>query len=371
MNDSALPYLHALRLIPGIGSQTLRALVEHFGDGKTAWQGNAAALSSCPHLKPKTVELLISGKKEIDPEKEWGKLETEEIRVLCQSDKHYPPLLKEIPDAPYLLYVRGNFNWSRAHLRPTIAIVGSRKYTPYGEQAALRLSEELTRAGFLVVSGLAFGIDSMAHKAALEAGGETLAVLGSGISDTDISPRSHVPLAEKIMERGALVSEYPPGHPILPGNFPARNRIIAGLSLGTLVIEAAVGSGSLITADLALQYNREVFALPGSVFSPSSLGTNQLIKKGAKMVTSVQDILEELPEAISDKNERSPLKTTTSSGLAKEEEIVLKLLSHEPLHVDKITRGATLETAHVTGLLSLLEIKGRIKNVGGMHYIKL
>ena len=307
----------------------------------------------------------------MDPEKEWVKLETEEITVLCQSGKNYPALLKEIPDAPYLLYVRGNFDWDRTPPRSMIAVVGSRKYTPYGEQAALRLSEELTRAGLLVVSGLAFGIDSMAHKAALEAGGETLAVLGSGISDTDISPRSHVPLAKKVIAQGALVSEYPPGHPILPGNFPARNRIIAGLSLGTLVIEAAEGSGSLITADLALQYNREVFALPGSVFSPSSIGTNQLIKKGAKLVTSVQDILEELPEVISPQKPLLDTEEELSSGLTKEEEKILRVLSHDPLHVDKITRAATLETASVATFLSLLEIKGRVKNVGGMHYIRI
>lgn len=363
-------YLHALRILPGrIGTKTLTLLIERFGDGEAVWRAPDSEIFACPGLGPKSKDALIAGRKAIDPDQEWETLEKIGVDVFSLYDPFYPALLKQIPDAPYLLYARGQFDWERP--QPMIALVGSRKYTPYGEQAAGRIAEDLTRAGVLVVSGLAFGIDSVAHKGALEAGGETIAVLGSGIDDASITPQTHFPLAEKIMRSGALVAEYPPGTPATVGTFPARNRIIAGMSLGTVVIEAAEESGSLITARLALDYDREVFAIPGSIFSPASSGTNQLIKQGAKMVSGVSDILEELPELGLRKSSGSGAESLVPKNLSPDEAKVLRFLSHEPLHVDKIIKAATLETATINSLLALLEVKGLIRNIGGMHYIRL
>ncbi|MFZ2300192.1 MAG: DNA-processing protein DprA [Candidatus Moraniibacteriota bacterium] len=360
--------LYALSLIPGIGSKTLRDMVAHLGSAEAVWEADEETLLSINGLGPKTVAALITGKRTIDPNKEWESITKQGVEVLAFTDETYPHLLKEIPDAPALLYVRGNYAWQD---KPLIAIVGSRKFTAYGEQAAHRFATDLAAAGYIVVSGLAFGIDSIAHKAALEAGSETLAVLGSGIDDPCITPQSHLPLAKAVMRSGALISEYPPGTKATEGTFPARNRIMAGMSLGTLVIEAADRSGTLITARLALDYNREVFAVPGSIFAPSSLGTNALIRAGAKIVTSVQDILEEFPLP-----ERTPASAAATARadnatLSQEEKRILALLSHEPVHVDKIVKASTLGTSSASSALSLLEIKGFARNIGGMNYIKM
>jgi DNA processing protein len=226
-------------------------------------------------------------------------------------------------------------------------------------------------AGIVVVSGMAFGIDSVAHRGALVAGGETIAVLGGGIDDRTIAPVSHFQLAHNIMEHGALVSEYPPGTGASQGSFPMRDRIIAGLCLGTIVIEAPEKSGSLITAQCALDYNREVFAVPGSILSPYSIGTNALIKRGAKMVTGITDILEELrPEIFTPSPDQEPAPGIIP-GLSPEEQKVFSTLTHEPLHIDKIIKTTGLETKNISSLLSVLEIKGLAKNLGGMHYVRM
>ncbi len=363
-------YLHALRILPGrIGSKTLERLVDHFGSGEYIWHASENDILFSSDIDPGIKDAIINGRKHIDPEKEWAKLAESNIAVLGKNDPLYPRLLRKIPDAPYILYTRGAYDW--ASDRPMIAVVGSRKHSPYGEQAAYHLANDLTRAGFVVVSGLAFGIDSLSHKAALEAQGETIGVLASGITDSDITPHSHVPLAKRVMEHGALVSEFPPGTAVMKGNFVTRNRIIAGLCLGSLVIEASEKSGSLITAELALDYNREVFAIPGSIFSPASAGTNSLIKKGAKIVSGVQDILEEFPKCNLQHLAKKTPNTGAPPGLSNEEKKILSFLSHEPLHVDKIIKATTLETATTNSLLILLEIKGLVRNIGGMNYIKL
>lgn len=361
-------YLHALRAIPEIGNGTVRILLERFGSSEAAWQASAAAILDVNTFRSdKTKERIIAGRKSIDPEKEWGALLQTGITLIAPNDPEYPSLLRELPDRPQTLYSEGNFDWKKPV--PMVAIVGSRKFTAYGEQVASKLAEDLTRAGILVVSGLAFGIDSVSHEATLGAGGETIAVLGSGLRS--ISPASHIPLARKIMGHGAIVSEYPPSMGGDKWTFPERNRIIAGMTLGTIVIEAAEGSGSLITAQCALDYNREVFAVPGSIFSPYSIGTNALIKRGAKMVTGVADILEELrPETFAALEERPSL-TAARVDLSAPEQKIVAVLTHEPLHVDKIIQQTTLPTREVSSLLSLLEIKGLAKNVGGMHYVRV
>ena len=362
-------YIHALRTLPGIGNGTLTLLLAHFGDGEKAWQASPEEISSVPGLLPGKKSLLITERKVVDPEKLWEKLSALGITLHTKEDPTYPKLLREIPDCPSTLYTRGSYHFDKS--APTIAIVGSRKYSPYGEQAAYKLAQDLTHAGWVVVSGMAFGIDSHAHRGALEAGGETLAVLGSGIDDPMISPVSHFSLAKRIMTRGALISEYPPGTQASRGSFPMRDRIIAGLCLGTIVIEAPAKSGSLITANCALDYNREVFAVPGSIFSPYSIGTNALIKKGAKIVTGVQDILEEFIAEFPMPTLTDTSTDASSLGLLPDENKLLAVLTHEPLHIDKIIKLTTLATREVSSLLTVLEIKGLVKNSGGMYYVRM
>ena len=230
------------------------------------------------------------------------------------------------------------------------------------------LTRELVRAGLTIVSGLALGIDGIAHHAALDAGGITAAVLGTGIDDATIYPREHFNLAQRIIESGgSLITEQPPETPSLKQNFPARNRIMSGLALGTLVIEAAESSGSLITANFALEQNREVFAVPGDIFSPQSAGANMLVKHGAKLVTSAADILEEL--SISRIQPELPLKIFEPK--TDEEKIIWKNLSNEPLHIDKISKMTRLDTAVVSSVLGMMEIENVVKDVGGKNYIKL
>ena len=362
-------FINALRSIEGVGNGTLEKLLAHFGSGEKIWSASAEEISAVPKIGPNKQSLIMSGRNALDPDTLWQQLLTHGITLHTKNDVTYPELLRHIPDSPQTLYTRGAFDWSKQP--PMVAIVGSRKHSSYGMQVAEQLACDLTRAGIVVVSGMAFGIDSVAHKGALETHGETIAVLGSGIDDRMISPVSHFQLAKRIMEHGALVSEYPPGTEASQGSFPQRDRIIAGLCLGTIVIEAPERSGSLITAQCALDYNREVFAVPGSIFSPYSIGTNTLIKRGAKLVTGVSDILEELQldTLFPATGKNAPAKEIP--GLSPEEQKILTVLTHEPLHVDKIIKQTILGTAQVSSILSLLEIKGLAKNVGGMHYVKV
>jgi DNA processing protein len=361
-------YIHALRSIEGIGDGTLARLLLHFGSGEQAWLAQESEIDTIPKIDPRRKAALIVGRKNIDPYQLWDNLLAQDIVLRTKHDPTYPQLLKEIPDSPETLYTRGHFDWAKSV--SCIAIVGSRKHSPYGLQVAKQLAEDLTEAGLTVVSGMAFGIDSVAHRGALDVNGETLAVLGSGIDNASLTPVSHFQLAQKIMAQGALLSEYPPGTPATQGSFPMRDRIIAGLCLGTIVIEAGEKSGSLITANCALDYNREVFAIPGSIFSPYSIGTNQLIKHGAKLVTGVTDILEELKIEQTSSFSASESSEKISS-LSTEERIILSALSTEPLHIDKIIKISNLKAPVVSSLLALLEIKGLAKNLGGMHYVRV
>jgi DNA processing protein len=366
MSENHHKYTHAFLSLPNVGSGTLRTLKKHFGSLEAAWHANDAEWQILPKLRSETKERLLQEKKNTDPDTLWDEFLQGDIGLLTPEDEIFPALLRELPDAPQSLYYQGTFDWKKD--APLIAIVGSRKFTAYGEQVAAKLSEELTRAGMVVVSGLAFGIDSVAHVAALDAHGETIAVLGSGISA--IAPTSHIPLARKIMKQGAVISEYPPTMGGGLWTFPQRNRIIAGMTWGTIVVEAAESSGSLITAQCALEYNREVFAVPGSIFSPYSVGTNALLKKGAKLVTGIQDILEELPEKYRILQPTKEAAVSTPLELSSEAQNIFETLSHEPLHIDKIIKATTLQTSAVSSALALLEIQGLAKNVGGMHYIR-
>lgn len=364
MHAQELLFLHALRCLPPVGDKTLRALVAHFGSAEAAWQ--ASHFSDIPGVGKTAVEALLQKESLVEKEAAWELLQKEGIRILHEEDPLYPTLLREIPDHPLILYVRGNYEW--ALTRPLIAIVGSRKFTPYGEQIAEQLAGDLARAGCVVVSGLAFGIDKAAHVGTLENNGETLAVLASGIDNAGITPRTHAALGKRILENGALISEFPPGTVPIPAYFLMRNRIIAGLTQGTIVVEAAEHSGSLVTASLALDYNREVFAVPGSIFSPSSQGTNALIRRGAKLVTSAQDILEELSLVSETNSLPSPSEKSLPNGLSPAEEILLQALRHEPVHINQLLKLTTLSTSEIQSSLSLLELKGLAKNIGSMQY---
>jgi DNA processing protein len=360
-----MKYLHALNRIEGIGSQKIKSLLAVFGSAENIWQADLETLRQVLGGE-KLPERIIFEKQNINPNEEWEKLEKTGIRLIDFSSSAYPLLLKEIHNPPYLIYTRGELAFNQS---PTIAIVGSRKFSRYGEQLANTFARDLAKAGFVIVSGLALGIDAISHRGALEAEGQTIAVLGSGVDNESIHPRANYNLAQEIiLTNGLLMSDYPPGTPATAMTFPARNRIIAGLSLGTLVIEAGEKSGTLITAKMALESNREVFAVPGSIFSPTSIGTNSLIKSGAKMVTCVQDILEEFNLSQSlEETKQATLKLPEN----KEEEILLTILSDVPLHIDNIAKLSELSVSTISATLLMMEIKGWVKNLGGQNYILL
>lgn len=368
MEDST--YWHCFRKIPGIGQTRLRSLMAAFPSVEEAWRADEEALSGTG-MSRDTLQAIRSGRAGIDPEREAESLERDGIRILLSSDRRFPPLLRETPFPVALLYARGNFDdWNR----PMVAIVGSRRHTSYGRQVAERIASDLARAGIVVVSGLAYGIDSVAHEATIREHGETVAVLGNGLDDASIHPKDHLRLAGRVMEQGALLSEYPPGISASKGTFPARNRIVAGLSLGVVVAEAAEKSGSLITASHALECGRDVFAVPGSVFSPASAGANDLIRRGAKLVRGIGDILEELPLRSDGKATVPGTETRPKSvpdNLPETEKKILSLLSHEPAHVDGIIKLSHLGTDEALSALTMLEIGGLAKNVGGGSFIRL
>lgn len=359
-----MKHLNALRTIEGVGCKTLRRLINYFETPEQIWQATSSELIKAG-IGEKLASFIAEQKSAIDPDLEMEKLSKENIFIFSDSDEQYPKLLKEIPDNPPVIYMKGNFDCLDY---PLVAVVGSRKLTSYGIQAANTLSRDLAKHGICVVSGLAFGVDACAHLGAMQAKGKTIAVLGNSLDSKSISPRSNLDLARDIINSGGLlISEFPIGTQGNKGTFPARNRIMAGMSFGTLVIEAAEKSGSLITANLALDYNRDVYAVPGSIFSPQSIGTNGLIKKGAKVVCNVNDIIEELKMG----NEIKESPVLRNIDLIGNEKIVFELLSHESIHIDRITKLSKLETSTVSSTIAILEIKGLIKNVGGQNYIRL
>jgi DNA processing protein len=358
-------YWHAFNSIDGFGPQAFKKLLAGFKQLEEAWASTDTGKLEQLGLTKKQIDNFFQFRQKHPPEKLFEELAKENIETLIIKDEAYPTQLKEIASAPPVLYLRGD---KSILSNKSIAIVGSRKFTEYGQRVTENLTRDLVRAGLTIVSGLALGIDGIAHRAALDAGGFTTAVLGTGIDDATIYPREHFNLARRIIESGgALITEQPPKTPSLKQNFPARNRIMAGLALGTLVIEAAESSGSLITANFALEQNREVFAVPGDIFSPQSAGANLLVKHGAKLVTSAADILEEL--SISRIQSELPLKIFEPKS--NEEKTIWKVLSNEPLHIDKISKMTRLDTAAVASVLSALEIDGAVKNIGGQNFIRL
>ena len=359
-----MKYLNALFTIDGVGNQKISLLLNHFETAQQAWEASAAELVEAGLLE-KLANVIVEKRKSIDPAELWQQLKKENIEIITIKDESYPELLKQIPAPPYLLYAKGNLDCLKM---PMLSMVGSRKFTHYGQQMTASFARQLAQAGFCIVSGLALGIDAIAHRGALDGDGKTIAVLGSSLDEPNIYPRNNFDLAQEIINNnGLLLSEFPvPTHANV-NTFPIRNRIVAGLSYGTLVTEAAEASGSLITANFAIEFNREVFAMPGNISSPQSTGTNNLIKRGAKMATSISDILEEIKFQV----EAQPAPRASAIELTEDEAKIMHVLSPEPTHIDRILKLTKLETSTLAGILIILELKGAIKNIGGQNYIKL
>jgi len=352
-------YWIGFNIVPGIGPAKFRALIDHFGDLEAAWRADAHELREAG-LDRRAIENLLATRAGISLDEEVERVARREAHVLTWDDAAYPPQLRNIYSPPPLLYVKGEIlpedEWA-------VAVVGTRRATVYGREATRQIAGDLARNRITIVSGLARGIDAQAHRAALDAGGRTIAVLGCGIDI--IYPSENRKLAQEIVERGALITEYPLGTPPEGGNFPPRNRIISGLALGTLIVEAGEDSGALITADYALEQGREVFAVPGNIFNRGSGGTNKLIQQGAKLVLSAQDVLEELNlTMVSQQIEVREIVPENET-----ESILLQYISSEPIHVDEIKQATGLPMATVSSTLAMMELKGMVRQVGGMNYI--
>lgn len=348
-----LKYWVALSHNLQIGSRTFKRLYQKFETMREVWERPPRFLA----------EAVAELKNRIDPEKEWQRTIRAGINILCVRDKNYPLLLKEIPDPPALLYFRGELKEEDGL---AVAVVGSRKFSAYGQRIAVQLGRELAENKITVVSGLALGIDSICQRAAIEVGGRTIGILACGLDQ--IYPAANTQLAKKIITgQGAIVSEFPIGVPALTHHFPIRNRIIAGLSLGTVVVEGAEKSGSLLTAAAALDYNREIFATPGDIDRETAFGPNHLIKMGAKLITGVDDILAELN--IEKKSSEQKMKRV-APPTPLEDKILAVLEKRGIVHIDKISEEVKLEIAQVNAKVILMEMKGMVRNLGAGQYEK-
>lgn len=356
-----LRYWVAFSRIPRIGAVRAATLESYFGSLADAWQAGPSELRASG-LDRSSVESIVAERASISPDDEMEKLQKAGVKAYSWREEAYPARLKEVDDHPPVLYVRGDLlpedEWA-------VAIVGTRKATPYGRQTAEEFATDFARQRITVVSGLARGIDAVAHRASMNAGGRTIAVLACGLDI--VYPPEHAKLAVEITQHGALVSDYPLGTQPRSEFFPRRNRILSALSLGVLVIEGGVDSGALITARNAIDQNREVFAVPGSIYSAGSIGTNKLIREGeARLVTKAEDILEELNLTVTSQQLELPQITVSDPT----EAAVLKVLSSQPTHIDEVQRASGLPISAVSSALALLELKGTVRQVGAMSFVK-
>lgn len=354
-----LKYWVGFTLVPGVGPARITMLLQAFGSLERAWAAAAAELKDAG-LDSRTLASLVRRRDTLDLDAEIAKLERANVAAIPWDSPVYPQLLREIDDPPPILYVRGDL---QPDDRTAVAVVGTRKASVYGREATARLVGDLARTGVTVVSGLARGIDTAAHRAAVEAGGRTIAVLACGLDV--VYPAENAGLAREVARHGALISEHPLGAKPEASHFPRRNRIMSGISLGVLVVEASLDSGSHITVRCAVEQNREVFAVPGSIFAPGSQGTHRWIREGAKLVTRAEDILEELNVAAIGQQ----LALQDSLPVTSSEAAILRHLSHEPEHVDDVRRRSGLPVAEVSSALTMMELKGLVRHVGGMKYV--
>ena len=354
-----LRYWIGFNLVKGIGPARVRRLLDHFGDLALAWQAPPEALAQAG-LDRRSCENLQAARSAIDLDRVLERVEQAGLKVLTWESPDYPVNLLNIAQPPPVLYVKGALT---AADEWAVALVGTRQASAYGREVAHQLATALAASGVTVVSGLARGVDIVAHRAALEAGGRTIAVLGSGLDH--IYPAEHQPVADRMAEAGALVSDYPLGTLPESANFPPRNRIISGLAKGVVVVEAAEGSGALITAEFAAEQGRDVFAVPGSILARGCRGTNRLIQQGAKMVLGAGDILEELNLSLVAEHTQARVALPADET----EKRVLARLSAEPVHVDDLGVQLNLPIAEVSSALALMELKGMVRQVGGMNYV--
>ena len=401
LSNETISLIH-LNMIQGVGLKTVQVLRDVFGSAERAFQATPEELSKIDQLSPAMCDLLHRKPVQYPIEHELELIQEYECQVLTLYDAAYPSQLKEIDTPPLLLYIRGELTPEDAL---SISLVGSRDAKDYGRKVSYRLSYQLAQRGLTVVSGLARGIDTSAHRGALEAGGRTIAVMGSGLSF--VYPATNRDLAEKITESGALISEFPMETKPKPNNFPRRNRIISGLTLGTVVVEASNRSGALITARLAGEQGREVFAVPGEIFSELSTGTHRLINNGAKLINTVDDLLNELPpyalshiqsegpvasipdietESSSQApvvEKRTPKRSSTQSpadvqpiqsapppGLTSDERTVFDAIEIPSSHIDTIVRTTKLPISQVSSVLLMLELKGIVQQLPGKQFTK-
>jgi DNA processing protein len=357
---------HLLRLlsVPGVGPMRIRTLVGRFGSAEAVFRAGLKDLCRTEGIDEKTARSIRNGGDETFAGEQIRLSEKMGIHALTYWDLGYPEALKAIPDPPAILFVRGGLEDQD---RIAVAMVGTRTPSTYGRNAAERLAEELARYGVTVVSGMARGIDTASHRGALKGSGRTIAVLGSG-ADV-VYPPENRKLCEAIAESGAVVSEFPIGTQPDPGHFPRRNRIISGLSRGTLVVEAGDRSGALITAAMALDQGRDVFAVPGNITSPKSKGANRLIREGAKLVDSVEDILAEIPEKRAMSGKKGNVGPDKGS-LTENETKVVELLDEEPKHIDWIASACNVATSEALALLLSLELKNHVKQLTGMRFVR-
>jgi len=354
-----LEYWIGFSKVAGIGPARLRMLLDYYGNIEAAWQANPGELRAVG-LDRRSVENLVKVRNSINFEEELEKLDRLAVSVLTWDSPDYPPPLKNIPDPPTTLYVRGS-------LKPedewAVAVVGTRRATTYGKECTQMLVRGLVENGVTVISGLAYGIDTEAHRTAVGAGGRTIAVLGCGVDI--VYPTDNRKLGQAVIEHGALVSEYPVGTNPDSGNFPRRNRIISGLSLGVLVVEGSIQSGARITADYALEQGRDVFAVPGSILRKSGAGPNYLIQNGARLVAHVNDILEEL-------NLTMITHHAEARAVIPDNEVeatLLEQLSADPKHIDDLGQATGLPAADIASTLTMMELKGMVRQVGSMNYV--
>lgn len=398
-----LKYWLALSRLPQLGAVRFRRLEAYFGELEAAWRADGRQLQAAG-LKESDAAELLAARAGISPEAELAALEKAGCSAVNWHSGRYPLRLKQIADPPPVLYYAGTLE-PDADDR-SLAVVGTRSPTEYGKRAAAALTRDLAANGLTIVSGLALGIDGIAHRSALEAGGRTIAVLAGGLDR--IYPREHADLFRRIQQQGAVVSEHPPGVRPHPSRFPRRNRLISGITMGTLVVEAGVKSGARWTVYQALEQNREVFCVPGEIFSPASAFTNRMIQEGAKLVLNCGDILEELnlpaTAATSSDNQAGDNQSAAANGAVRppvasagrpekpaagqqekmdfqaaapiieevgEEAALLAWLHDEPLHVDELRRQSGLTINAVNGMLALLELQGKVKQVGSLHYVRV
>lgn len=358
-----IKYANAFNSVPGVGLATLRSLKKKFGSFEVAWHTHTPELES--HVSPRAYQAICWKKPSLHPDREMEKMIKGGIWLITEENEEYPLLLREIPFPPLLLYGKGNLKKLKNE-GVAVGVVGTRRPTSYGLEACERITRELAVSGVTIVSGLATGIDARAHETALSERGSTISVIGSGLDDNSFFPAENRGLARRICDSGnVVISEYAPGTPARKEHFPQRNRIISGLSRGILVIEAREKSGALITARFALEQNREVFSVPGSIFSATSKGPHALIQEGAKLVRSAEDILTELGISRESQNRQSP-----GENLGEDDQRIFALLE-EPVSIDMIKEKTGLDTSVIITSLSKLELEGTVANLGQDVYQKI